>query len=125
MSTCRDGQVQITSHLPAALIFKCLPARGKWASINVERCACFTQNMAISYIFVIREISENIWKRYVNQNPTHNSPSDILGIYAQFLSYHQKYQRSRRHKPGDVHGRKGLSIGVEKAVAVNPYAAVG
>ena len=38
MSTCRDGQVQITSHLPAALIYKCLPARGKWASINVERC---------------------------------------------------------------------------------------
>ena len=36
-STCQSGQVQRTSRLPATLIFKCLPARGKRAGINVER----------------------------------------------------------------------------------------
>ena len=37
------------------------------------------------------------WKRNGNHSSTDNSPPHILCIYASFLSYFQKYHRSRRH----------------------------
>ena len=43
------------------------------------------------------QISENIWRRNVDWNPTHNSPSNILRIYDWFQSYFEKCLRSKQH----------------------------
>ena len=43
-----------------------------------------------------RKFSENIWKRNVDKNRSHNSPSNILWIPDLFQGYLNKYLRSRQ-----------------------------
>ena len=42
-----------------------------------------------------KQCLENISRRIVDQNFIYNSPTNIMQIYASFLSYFQKYDMSR------------------------------
>ena len=51
---------------------------------------------------------ENIWRRNVHENTTNNSPSNIFKNHSQFLTYCQKYHRSRRQFLDELLSINGL-----------------
>ena len=58
--------------------------------------------------FMKKQYSENIWRRVVHRNLIHNSPSNILLIYASFKSKFQKYERTRQYLSNRSTGMNGL-----------------
>ena len=68
------------------------------SNINPFTLRAAKRGLMILEIFCLQKhFLENFWRRNVDQQPNNNSPSNILWTFTLFLSYHQKYERSRRY----------------------------
>ena len=74
---------------------------------------CYSAQLDLTIMastFFDKLFSENNSRRNVEQNTTNNSSSNILQISAQFLSFDEKYCRSRRHlSRRSAAGMRGLT----------------
>ena len=70
----------------------------KYREINPFTLRAAETGLMILEIFYLQmQFLENLWRRNVYQKLHNNSGSNILWTLAQFPSYFQKYERSRRY----------------------------
>ena len=89
------------------------PTLGMWkvaSDFNPFTLRAAKTGLAILEIFcLLRYFPGNIWRRDVDKKLNNNPPSNILWTFTLFLSYFQKYERSRRSFSRGTLSVNGLS----------------